>query len=330
MATIDEDNDIYNGGGGGGGSIDPDSIPDDTNIFLGTNNWCDANGIPEKAWFKQPIAMMMAIYGANRIWTLALRKYYDFGVNQPPALIHGSYLQTKSKYFSFKFESYFNNQNHQASRDFLLLDLNLLVNSDDGKFLKLVKVAGGYWDFALETPSSTPEIFEVYIDEDDPTNNRNIVYNDILNAVNSGKYVYLVAKGPEGNLVYTIQTCYSNYIVFSCLRPEVNYFAKTYYIHNDNSYSKQSQPLVPSIAVIDESENPIVLSNINFVNLSNWFRQAFDHEIILRYTKPNGDKYKLRAVKLTSTEISFSVYDIDSARQLSIYINDQNQYTVIT
>lgn len=179
------------------------------------------------------------------------------------------------------------------------------------------------------TPAIT-ELFEVYIDEDNASNNRNVVYNDILNAVNSGKYVYLVVKGPDGKLVYTIQTCDSNYIVFSSLRPEVHYFANTYYIDNDNSYSKQSQPLVPSIAVIDESKNPIVFSNINFVNLSNWFQQAFDHEIILRYTKPNGDKYKLRAVKLTSTEISFSVYDIDSARPLSIYINDQNQYTVIT
>ena len=334
MATIDEDNDIYNGGGGGGGSIDPDSIPDNTNIFLGTNNWCDANGIPEKAWFQQPIAMKMVSSGANRIWTLALRKYYDFGaVNQPPALIHGSNSQTKSKYFSLNFESYFNNQNHQASRDFLLLDLNLMVNSDNGKFLKLVKVGGGYWDFALDTPSSTPELFEVYIDEDNASNNRNVVYNDILNAVNSGKYVYLVVNRSGEKSVYTIQTCHSSDgIVFSCFNAAGIHHCvyNTYLISNSNSYSHASNPLVPTQALIDESQSPVVLSYINFTDLKYWYNKGYDNEIILTYINSNGYKYKLRAIKLTATEIMFSIYDPDTARNLSIVVNDQDQYTVIT
>lgn len=340
MATIDEDNDIYNGGGGGGGSIDPDSIPDDTNIFLGTNNWCDANGVPEKAWFQQPIAMKMASSGANRIWTLALRKYYDFGaVNQPPALIHGSNSQTKSKYFSLNFESYFNNQNHQASRGFLLLDLNLLVNSDDGKFLKLVKVSGGYWDFALETPSSTPEIFEVYIDKNDSANNKNVSYSDIVNAINSDKLVYL-------KILYTDNSVKNFYvekydpiakrIFFTCVHPlsqwegYYTFESQSVYINDSNQINEWNYNILNFYCEIDESITPAYKKNIDFHFLFNAFIDQPENDIILYYTNSSGDRYKLRAIKLTATEIMFSVYDPDTARNLSIVVNDQDQYTVIT
>lgn len=335
MATIDEDNDIYNGGGGGGGSIDPDSIPDNTNIFLGTNNWCDANGIPEKAWFQQPIAMKMESSGANRIWTLALRKYYDFGaVNQPPALIHGSNSQTKSKYFSLNFESYFNNQNHQASRGFLLLDLNLLVNSDDGKFLKLVKVGGGYWDFALETPSSTPELFEVYIDENDAANNRNVNYNGIITSINNGKFVYLKVLRSDNTVQYfyyqNVDTSY-NRLIFVSLDPSAWFKSYNYYIKNDNTYSSNNYDLLDYVVVIDERISPPT-SSAYFTNMKSIYKAQRSNDIILRYFNSNGDYYKLRAVKMNAseTEIMFSVYDPDTARNLSIVVNDQNQYTVIT
>lgn len=333
MATIDEDKDIYNGGGGGGGAIDPDSIPDDTNIFLATNNYCDAQGLPEKAWFQQPIAMYKAQLGMVRIWTLALRKQYDVFGDSPPFLIIRANSQIKSQRLEIKFESYFLNANHQEDARFLLLDLKSLNNSDDGKFLKLVKVGGGNWDFALETPSGTPELFEVYIDEDDPSKNRNVVYNDILNAVNSGKYVYLVVNRSGEKSVYTIQTCHSsNGIVFSYFNAAGNHSCvyNTYLISNSNSYSHASNPLVPTPALIDESQSPVVLSYIDFTTLKYWYNKGNDNEIILTYIKSNGDKYKLRAIKLTATEIMFSVYDPDTARNLSIVVNDQNQYTVIT
>lgn len=219
---------------------------------------------------------------------------------------------------------------HSGSRSYTLFKTSFVQDfANDGKFLKCVR-DGSHMELVWETLES---LFEVYIDEDDPSNNRNVVYNDILAAVNSGKYVYLVVNRSGEKSVYTIQTCHSsNGIVFSCFNAAGIHSCvyNTYLISNSDSYSHFSSPLVPTPALIDESQSPVVLSYIDFTVLKYWYNRGNDNEIILTYINSNGDKYKLRAVKLTSTEISFSVYDVDTARNLSIVVNDQDQYTVIT
>lgn len=330
--------DFYNGGngggGGGGGQIDPSSIPDEQNIFLGTNSWY-TDGVPEKAWFQQPIAMFKVSGGANRIWLAALRKEYSFGANEtPPFLINDSSQALKSRYLKLAFESYFANANHQATKRFLLLDIDLLENSDDGKFIKLKKISGGMWDYELDTPSSTPEIFEVYIDENDASNNKNVNYSNILASINNGKFVYLKVLRSDNTIQYfyyqKLDTSY-NRLIFVSLDPSAWFKSYNYYIKNDNTYSSNDYDLLDYVVVIDERVTPPT-SSAYFTNMKSEYKAQRSNDIILRYFNSNGDYYKLRAVKMNAseTEIMFSIYDPDTARNLSIVVNDQNQYTVIT
>lgn len=337
MATIDEDNDIYNGGGGGGGAIDPDSIPDEQNIFLGTNSWF-TDGVPDKGWFQHPIAMFQVAGGSNRIWLSALRKEYSVSDanKKPPFLINDSSQALKSRYLELNFESYYSSANHQAVKKFLLLDIGLLANSDDGKFVKLKKISGGIWDYELDTPSSTPELFEVYIDEYNAANNRNVNYNDIVSALSAGKLVYLKVLDFSSPNIYTYVFSYHDVgnkdLHFTLIEVFGGCTVVDYVIKDDNSYSyKKIDPMDLSCG-LDESFTPPVKYNFTFSTLKQWYNSgdSLSPQIYLRYKNANGDYYKLRAVKLTSTQIMFSVYDPDTARNLSIILNDQDQYTVIT
>lgn len=331
--------DFYNGGngggGGGGGQIDPSSIPDEQNIFLGTNSKF-TNGVPDKGWFQQPIAMFQVAGGANRIWLAALRKEYVISDSnkRPPFLINDSSQALKSRYLELSFESYFANANHQASKRFLLLDIDLLANSDDGKFVKLKKISGNIWDYELDTPSSTPELFEVYIDENNAANNRNVNYNDIIASINNGEFVYLKVLRSDNTVQYfyyqNVDTSY-NRLIFVSLDPSAWFKSYNYYIKNDNTYSSNNYDLLDYVVVIDERVSPPT-SSAYFTNMKSEYKAQRSNDIILRYFNSNGDYYKLRAVKMNAseTEIMFSVYDPDTARNLSIVVNDQNQYTVIT
>lgn len=369
MATIEEDNDIYNGGGGGGGAVETGTflegdgtaesplnvkpLPTETSGELnyalmdclsmvkvaGTG----INAKPRLMWAKFPIVVQtngrdFSPYDNNDrtaapAWTSTSNPLV-LNNNAPIVIDDWKYYQASQHIaeINMKLGYYDAVKNfHSGSRSYTLFKTSFIQDyGNDGKFLKCVR-SGSYMELVWETLQSS--IFEVYIDEDNPSNNRNVVYNDILNAVNSGKYVYLVVNRSGEKSVYTIQTCHSNDgIVFSCFNAAGIHFCvyNTYLISNSNSYSHASNPLVPTPALIDESQSPVVLSYIDFTVLKYWYNRGHDNEIILTYIKSNGDKYKLRAIKLTATEIMFSVYDPDTARNLSIVVNDQNQYTVIT
>lgn len=333
-----DETDIYNGGNGGGGGsgpIDPSSIPDDKNIFLGTNSWF-TDGVPEKAWFQQPIAMFSAVSGANRIWLAALRKEYSFGADKrPPFLIDDSTQALKSRYLELYFESYFSNANHQASKRFLLLDIGLLANSDDGKFVKVKKISGGIWDYELDTPSSTPEIFEIYIDENNAANNRNVVYNDIVAAINAGKHVYLKTLDSRNEYhfydLHVYDPAFKSVSFGRSSRSTFQVSIKSYWIDETNSYGSNTNTLYIHVFEIDESVSPVYISPyFSFNKMKDLFNEGEFQPVILKYKNSSGNTYKLEAVKLTATEIMFSVYDPDTARNLSIVVNDQDQYTVIT
>lgn len=369
MATIDEDNDIYNGGGGGGGAVE-------TGTFLegdGTNeNPLDVKPLPTETatelnyalmdclsmakiegtgnekpklmWAKFPIVVKtnakegFSPYENNDIvaapaWTSSTNPL-QLNNNNPIVIDDWKYYQASQHIAEIRMTlGYYDvlKRFHSGSRNYTLFKTSFIQDSaNDGKFLKCVR-QGSYMELVWETLESS--IFEVYIDEDDPSKNRNVVYNDILNAVNSGKYVYLVVNRSGEKSVYTIQTCHSSDgIVFVCFNAAGIHHCvyNTYLISSSDSYSHASVPLVPTEALIDESQSPVVLSYINFTALKYWYNRGHDNEIILTYINSNGDKYKLRAIKLTATEIMFSIYDPDTARNLSIVVNDQDQYTVIT
>lgn len=368
MTTIDEDNDIYNGGGGGGAvetgnflegdgtlehPLDIKPLPTETaselNFALmdclsmakisGTGN-----EKPKLMWAKFPIVVQtnakegFSPYENNNIvaspaWNSSTNPLYLTN-NNPIVINDWQYYQGLQHTAEIKFQlGYYDvlKKFHSGNRNYTFFKTSFIQDyANDGKFLKCVR-DGSHMELEWEILESP--IFEVYIDEDDASNNRNVVYNDILNAVNSGKYVYLVVNRSGEKSVYTIQTCHSNDgIVFSCFNSAGQHFCvyNTYLIANSDSYSHASNPLVPTSALIDESQSPVRLSYINFTALKYWYNRGYDNEIILTYIKSNGDKYKLPAVKLTATEIMFSVYDPDTARNLSIVVNDQDQYTVIT
>lgn len=368
MATIDEDNDIYNGGGGGGevetgtflegdgtaeNPLDVKPLPTETSTEL---NYAlmdclsmakisgTGNEKPKLMWAKFPIVVESSAsegftpYAGNIIvaapaWTgttnpLSLSTSAPIVINDwkyHQGLQHTAEINMKLGYYDV-LKTF-----HSGTRSFTLFKTSFIQDfANDGKFLKCVR-EGSHME--IEWVALESSLFEVYIDEDDASNNRNVIYNDILNAVNSGKYVYLVVNRSGEKYVYTIQTCHSNDgIVFSHFNASGIHYCvyNTYLISNSDSYSHASNPLVSTPALIDESQTPVVLSYINFFTLKNWFNKPNDNEIILTYINSNGDKYKLRAVKLTATEISFSVYDVDTARNLSVVVNDQNQYIVIT
>ena len=332
--------DFYNGGngggGGGGGEIDPSSIPDEQNIFLGTNSKF-SNGVPDKGWFQHPIAMFQVSGGANRIWLAALRKEYVISDlnKRPPFLINDNSQASKSRYLELSFESYFSSANHQALKRFLLLDIGLLANSDDGKFVKIKKISGNIWDYALDTPSSTPELFEVYIDENNAANNRNVVYNDIVAAINAGKHVYLKTLDSRNEYhFYDLHVYDPNFKSVSFGRSSRSVFQvsiKSYWIDETNSYGSNINTLYINVFKIDESVSPVYISPyFSFASMKDLFNESDFQPVILKYKNSSGNVYKLEAVKLTATEIMFSVYDPDTARNLSIVVNDQDQYTVIT
>ena len=177
------------------------------------------------------------------------------------------------------------------------------------------------------------ELFEVYIDENDASNNRNVDFNSILNALNSGKLVYLKTKDNIDNInyYYLSHLYYESYFKFeNFVLGGTSAGFHQYTIHDDNSYNHSSDYISRVDAYIDESVTPPTTTHVIFNTLKNQFNEATPEDCIIVYTKSNGDKYKLPAVKLTATEIMFSIYDPDAARNLSIVVNDQNQYTVIT
>lgn len=332
--------DFYNGGNGGGGGsgpIDPSSIPDEQNIFLGASSKFTA-GVPEKGWLQSPMAMFKVADGSNRIWFAALRKEYALNNpdKKPPLLINDSSQALKSRYFELNFDCYYSSTNHSSLKRFLLLDIGLLANSDDGKFVKLKKISGGVWDYELSTPSSTPELFEVYIDENDASNNRNVVYNDIVAALSAGKLVYLKVLDFSSPNIYTYAFSYHDVgnkeLHFTLIEVFGGCTVVDYVIKDDNSYSYEKIDPLDLSCGLDESFTPPVKYNFTFSTLKQWYNSgnSLSPQIYLRYKNANGDYYKLRAVKLTTTEIMFSVYDPDTARNLSVILNDQDQYTVIT
>lgn len=368
MATIDEDNDIYNGGGGSGGAVETgaflegdgtaesplDVKPLPTETFSELNYALmdclsmvkiagTGNEKPKLMWSKFPIVVRSNgrdfIPSDNNDMTAAPAWNSSTNplilANTAPIVINDwQYHQDLQHTAEIKMDlGYYDGLKrfHQGSRNYTLFKTSFIQDyANNGKFLKCVRT-GSYMELEWETLESP--IFEVYIDEDDASNNRNVVYNDILNAVNSGKYVYLVVNRSGEKYVYTIQTCHSNDgIVFSFFNAAGIHSCvyNTYLISTSNSYSHASIPLDSTPALIDESQSPVVLSYINFFALKNWYNKPHDNEIILTYINSNGDKYKLRAVKLTTTEIMFSIYDPSTARNLSIIVNDQDQYTVIT
>ena len=367
MATIDEDNDIYNVGGGGGSvetgaflegdgtaesPLDVKPLPTETSSEL---NYAlmdclsmvkiegTGNEKPKLMWAKFPIVVKtnaredFSPYENNDIvaapaWTSSTNPLL-LNNNNPIVIDDWKYYQGQQHTAEIRMTlGYYDvlKRFHSGSRKYTLFKTSFIQNSaNDGKFLKCVR-QGSYMELVWETLQG--DIFEVYIDEDDPSNNRNVVYNDILNAVNSGKYVYLKVKDNNGDYVfYSLTEIFSNAVNFIHTTAGGTAFGfHKYLLLDDDTYSHSSDYVYRTNAYIDESVTPPTTLHLLFSDLKYKFNKGSNEDCIIVYTNSNGDKYKLPAVKLTSTEIIFSVYDPDTARNLSIVVNDQDQYTVIT
>lgn len=197
---------------------------------------------------------------------------------------------------------------------------------------------GGNGGGGGDTPAIT-ELFEVYIDKNNSANNKNVSYSDIVNAINSDKLVYL-------KILYTDNSVKNFYVekyepihkrvIFTCVHPLIRWEgyheleSQTVYIDDSNQVSQWDYNILNFFCEIDESVTPVYKKNIDFVFLRDAFIDNPENDIILYYTNSFYDRYKLRAIKLTPTEIMFSVYDPSTARNLSIIVDDNNNYTVIT
>lgn len=366
MATIDEDNDIYNGGGGGGGAVETgtflegdgtvenpvDVKPLPTETFTELNNALmdclsmvkiagTGNEKPKLMWAKFPIvvesnggdfspsdnnSIVAAPAWIGSALPLSLGNGAPIVINDwayHQGLQHIAEIRMKLGYYDIL------KRFHSGSRSYTLFKTSFIQDyANDGKFLKCFR-DGSHMEVVWESLESS--LFEVYIDRVDSSNNRNVNYNDIVAAFNSGKIVYVKehTNVNDRDFVYFIETCdtVNGTVDFHCL----GYFeTRACRITDSNSYSFNDYYLFTETADIDESVTPPNTNNVNFDKLKTVYNKAQQVDIILIYTNSSGNKYKLPAVKLTATEIMFSVYDPDTARNLSVIINDQNQYTVIT
>lgn len=330
MSTIDKDSDIYKGGSGG---LDPENLPDDPNLMLSTGNY-RTSGEVEKGWLQVPIAYS----DSTRYWFLNIKKQYaeSDGKRPPVWFVANNSFQLKTILLDLDLVAFYNNANHQEKKRYLLPDVYKFVNSDSGKYFRLKKVTGiNVWDIEfVDLPTPEPELFEIYIDENNAANNRNVNYSNILASINDGKFVYLKVLRSDNTIQYfyyqKLDTSY-NRLIFVSLDPSAWFKSYNYYIKNDNTYSSNDYDLLDYVVVIDERVTPPT-SSAYFSNMKSEYKAQRSNDIILRYFNSNGDYYKLRAVKMNAseTEIMFSIYDPDTARNLSIVVNDQNQYTVIT
>ena len=190
------------------------------------------------------------------------------------------------------------------------------------------------------TPAIT-ELFEVYIDKNDSANNKNVSYSDIVNAINSDKLVYL-------KILYTDNSVKNFYvekydpiakrIFFTCVHPlskwegYYTFESQSVYINDSNQINEWNYNILNFYCEIDETITPAYKKNIDFDFLFNAFIYQPENDIILYYTNSSGDRYKLRAIKLTSDNrrILFSGYDQENLNNLTVIVDYQNQYTVIT
>lgn len=185
------------------------------------------------------------------------------------------------------------------------------------------------------TPAIT-ELFEVYIDENDAANNRNVVYNDIVAALSAGKLVYLKVLDYSSSNIYTYVFSYHDVdnkdLHFTLVEVFGGCTIVDYVIKDDNSYSYEEIDPQDLSCGLDESFTPPVKYNFVFSTLKQWYNSGYSlaPQIYLKYKDVNGVYYKLRAVKLTTDKIFFSVYDPETSRNLSVILDDQNNYTVIT
>lgn len=182
------------------------------------------------------------------------------------------------------------------------------------------------------TPAIT-ELFEVYIDKNNSANNKNVSYSDIVNSINSEKLVYLKILYTDNSVKnFYFERYAAGYVIFVCVQwkgmDTLEY--RSIYIDSSNVVSEFDYNVLNRFCVIDESSAPIYKKNIDFAFLSNVFVNQPESDIILYYTNSSYDRYKLRAAKLTPTEIMFSVYDPSTSSNLSIIVDDNNNYTVIT
>lgn len=370
MATIDEDNDIYNGGGGGGAvetgvflegdgtaenPLDVKPLPTDTSTELnmalmdclsmakisGTGN-----EKPKLMWAKFPIVVRsngkdFSPYDNNDItaapaWntsTTALNLnnqapivIYDWHLHQN--LQHIAEMQMKLGYYDAL------KRFHQGNRSYTFFKTSFIQDySNDGKFLKCFR-DGSHMDFVWEPLESS--LFEVYIDESNSANDRNVNYNDIVAALSAGKLVYLKVLDFSSTNIYTYAFSYHDVgnkkLHFTLIEVFGGCTVVDYVIEYDNSYSYKKYDPQDLSCGLDESSTPPVKYNFAFSTLKQWYNSGYSlaPQIYLNYKNANGAYYKLRAVKLTTTEIMFSVYDPDTARNLSVILNDQDQYTIIT
>lgn len=369
MSTISEDNDIYNGGGGGAvetgtflegdgtseNPLDVKPLPTETSGELnyalmdclsmvkvaGTG----INSKPRLLWAKFPIVVQtnardFSPYDNNYrtaalVWDstsnpLVLSDSSPMVINDwqyHQSLQHTAEINMKLGYYD-AVKSF-----HSGRRSYTLFKTSFIQDyANDGKFLKCVRT-GSYMELEWETLES--HIFEVYIDEDDASNNRNVIYNDIVSALSAGKLVYLKVLDSSLNIyayAFSYHDVGNKELHFTLIEVFGGCTVVDYVIKDDNSYSYEKIDPLDLSCGLDESFTPPVKYNFTFSTLKQWYNSGFSlsPQIYLKYKNANGDYYKLRAVKLTATEIMFSVYDPDTARNLSIVLNDQNQYTVIT
>lgn len=370
MATIDENNDIYNGGGGGGevetgtflegdgtaeNPLDVKPLPTGTSTELnfalmdclsmvkiaGTGN-----ENPKLMWAKFPIVVQTNARDffpsdnndrtAAPAWTSSTNPLYlNSGA---PIVIYDWHYQQNLQHIAeihLNLGYYDTLKNfHSGSRNYTLFKTSFIQDySNNGKFLKCVRT-GSYMELEWETLESP--IFEVYIDENNAANNRNVVYNDIVAALSAGKLVYLKVLDFSSPNIYTYVFSYHDVgnkeLHFTLIEVFDGCTVVDYVIKDDNSYSYEKIDPLDLSCGLNESFTPPVKYNFTFSKLKQWYNSGFSlsPQIYLKYKNANGDYYKLRAVKLTTTEIMFSVYDPDTARNLSIILNDQDQYSVIT
>lgn len=331
MSTIDKDSDIYKGGSGG---LDPENLPDDPNLMLSTGNLRTAGKV-EKGWLQVPIAYSDSV----RYWFLNLKKTYDNsdGRRPPVWFVANSSYQLKTISLELDLVAFYNNANHQEEKHYLLLNVDKFVNSDSGKYLRIKKVFGiNTWDIEfVDLPTPESSIFEVYIDENNAANNRNVVYNDIVAAINAGKHVYLKTLDSRNEYhfydLHVYDPAFKSVSFGRSSRSVFQVSIKSYWIDETNSYGSNINTLYTNVFQIDESVSPVYISPyFSFASMKDLFNKGDFQPVILKYKNSSGNTYKLEAVKLTATEIMFSVYDPDTARNLSIVVNDQDQYTVIT
>jgi hypothetical protein len=181
------------------------------------------------------------------------------------------------------------------------------------------------------TPAIT-ELFEVYIDRNNASNNKNVNYANIVSAINAEKLVYLKILDENSVLI----TCYLQSvrsdlgrIYFVGVDSSGRYTSRNCIIYDDNTYGYYTFDILSYHATINESTTPPT-SSTYFNNMKAAFDEQREREVVLKYIDPNSVVYKLRAVKSTATDMTFSIYDPSTASNLSIIVRNDNSYTVIT